>query len=94
MTVGAAKQTSKDKQNLAPSTFACGVFPEGINHKVRLNRVLDEKDGNIRVTRTRNEQIGDVRYMITGFLKNNCMEPSSGGRNNIGGFLRAGPGFH
>ena len=23
--------------------------------------------------------------MITSFLKNNCMEPSTGGRNNIGG---------
>ena len=33
----------------------------------------------------RNELIGDVRYMITGFLKNNRMEFSTGRRNDIGG---------
>ena len=34
----------------------------------------------------RNKLIGDVRDMITGFLKNNRMEPSTCRRNNIGGF--------
>ena len=33
----------------------------------------------------RNALIGDVRDMITGFLKNNRMEPSTGRRNDIGG---------
>ena len=33
----------------------------------------------------RNELIGDVRDMITGILKNNRMEPSTGRRNDIGG---------
>ena len=32
-----------------------------------------------------NELIRDVRDMITGFLKNNRMETSTGRRNNIGG---------
>ena len=32
----------------------------------------------------RNELIGNVRNMITGFLKNNCMEPSTGRCDNIG----------
>ena len=33
----------------------------------------------------RNELIGDVRDMITGFWKNNRMEPSGSGRNENGG---------
>ena len=33
----------------------------------------------------RNELIGDVGDVITGFLKNNRMEPSTGRRNDIGG---------
>ena len=46
---------------------------------------LVEQDGEVRVASVRNELIGDVRDMITGFLKNNRMEPSTGRRNNVGG---------
>ena len=54
-------------------------------HRVGLEGVLVEQDGEVRVASVRNELIGDVRDMITGFLKNNRMEPSTGRRNNIGG---------
>ena len=43
------------------------------------------QDSEVRVASVRNELIGDVRNMITGFLKNNRMEPSTGSRNDIGG---------
>ena len=66
-------------------TFASGVFPEGKHQRVRLKGVLVQQDSKVRVTSMRNELIGDVRNMITGFLKNNRMEPSTGRRNNIGG---------
>ena len=39
----------------------------------------------VRVASMRNELIGDVSNMITGFLKNNRMEPSTNHRNDIGG---------
>ena len=56
--------------------LACGVFLEGENHRVGLEGVLVEQDGEVRVASVRNELIGDVRDMITGFSKNNRMEPS------------------
>ena len=52
---------------------------------VRLEGVLVEQDSEVRVTSMRKKLIGDVRNMITGFLKNNRMEPSTGRRNIIGG---------
>ena len=72
---------------IPPRTFACGVFPEGGNHRVRLKGVLVEQDGEVRVASMRNELIGDVRNMITGFLKNNRMKPSTSRRDDIGGVL-------
>ena len=42
-----------------------------------------EQDGEVRVASVRDELIGDVRDVITGFLEKNRMEPSC-----------AGPGFH
>ena len=77
-----------------PRTFACGVFLEGENHRVGLEGVLVEQDGEVRVASVCNELIGDVRDVVNGFFKNNRMEPSTGRPGNIGGFLRAGPGFH
>ena len=44
-----------------------------------------EQDSEVRVASVRNELIGDVRNMITGFLKNNRMELSTGSRDYIGG---------
>ena len=46
-----------------------------------------EQDSEVRVASVRNELIGDVRNVITGFLKNNRMELSKGSRDNIGGVL-------
>ena len=52
------------------------------HHGVRLKGVLVEQDGEVRVASVRHELIGDV---ITGFLKNNRMEPSTGHRTENGG---------
>ena len=65
--------------------FACGVFLEGKHHGVRLKGVLVEQESEVRVVSVRNELIGDVRNMITGFLKNNRMELSKSSRDNVGG---------
>ena len=54
---------------------------------------LFELDSDVRATSVCNELFGDVRNMVTGFLKINRMEPSTSRRNNVGRFLRAGPGF-
>ena len=47
--------------------------------------VLVEQESRVRVTNMRNKLIGDVQDMITGFLKNNRMEPSTDRRDNVGG---------
>ena len=61
-------------RTITPRTFACGDFLEGKYHRVRLKVVLVEQDSEVRVAGVRNELIGDVRIMITGFLKNDRME--------------------
>ena len=53
---------------------------------------LLSKIAKVRVASVRNELIRDVRNMITGFLKNNRMELSTGRRDNIGG-VPAGPSW-
>ena len=70
-------------RTIHPRTFACGVFLESKHHRVRLKGVLVEQDSEVRVASVGNELIGDVRNMITGFLKNNRMELSTGSRENI-----------
>ena len=44
-----------------------------------------EQDSKVRVASVRCELIGDMRNMITGFLKNDRMKPSTGRCNDIGG---------
>ena len=63
---------------------ACGVFPEGNNRRVGLEGVLVEQDGEVCVASVRNELIGEVGDVITRFLKDNSLEPSTGRRNCIG----------
>ena len=53
---------------------------EGNNHRVGLEGVLVEQYGEVRVASVCNELIRDVRNMITGFLKKNSMELSTGRR--------------
>ena len=52
---------------------------------VRLKGVFIEQDSKVRVASAHKELFRDVRNMITGFLKNNRMELSTGRRDNIGG---------
>ena len=82
---GRLRRASNNEQDHTPSTFACVVGLECENCRVRLKGVLVDQDSKVRVTSMRNELIGDVRDMITGFLKNNRMEPSTGSRDNVGG---------
>ena len=72
-------------RTIPPGTFACGVYLVREHCRVRLEGVLVEQDGEVRVASTHKELIRDVRDMITGFLKNNRMELSTGRRNDIGG---------
>ena len=48
------------------------------NYRFRLKGVLVEQDSEVRVASVRLELIGDVRNMITGFLKNNRMKLTTG----------------
>ena len=52
---------------------------------VRLEGVLVEQDGEVRVASVRNELVGDVRNVITGFLQNDCVESSARGCNDLCG---------
>ena len=49
-----------------------------------LKGILVEQDSEVRVAGVRHELIGDVRNMITGFLKNNRMKLSTGSGDNVG----------
>ena len=51
---------------------------------VELKGVLVEQDSEVRVASVRNKLTGDVRNMITGFLKNNRMKLSTGSGDNVG----------
>ena len=46
--------------------------------------MIVDQDSEVRVASVRHELIGDVRNMITGFLKNNRMELSTGSGDNVG----------
>ena len=50
-----------------------------------LEGVLVEQDGKVRVASVRNELIGDVRYVVTGFLQDDCVESSASGGNDLCG---------
>ena len=50
----------------------------------RLKGVLVEQDSEIRIVGVRPELIGDVRKMITGFLKNNRKKLSTHSGHNVG----------
>ena len=52
--------------------------------RVRLKGVLIEQDSEVHVVSVHLELIGDVRYMITGFLKNNRMKLTTGSGDNVG----------
>ena len=42
-----------------------------------------EQDSKVRVASAHNELFRDVRNVITGFLKNNCMKLTTGSRDNV-----------
>ena len=69
----------------APCAFARGVFDEGENRRIGLDRVHVDQDGEVRVASVRNELVGDVRDMIAGLLKDNRMKPSASRCDDIGG---------
>ena len=79
-----SQEASNNEQDHTPSTFARRVSLECENYRVRLKGVLVERDSEVRVASVRHELIGDERNMITGFLKNNRMEFSTGSGDNVG----------
>ena len=52
---------------------------------VWLKGVLVEQDSKVHVVGVCSEVIRDVRDMVTGFVKDNCMELAAGGRDDVGG---------
>ena len=46
--------------------------------------MLVEQDSEVRVVSVHPKLIGDVRNMISGFLEDNCMKPTTGSGDNIG----------
>ena len=56
----------------------CGVNLVCEDYKVRLKGVFIEQDSKVRVASAHTELFRDVRNVITGFLKNNCMKLTTG----------------
>ena len=78
-----SQEASNDEQDHTPSTFARRVGLKCENYRVRLKGVLVEQDGEVRVAGAHKELLRDVRDVIIGFLKNNCMEPTTGSGDNV-----------
>ena len=64
----AAKKASNGEQHHAPCILAGRGLLEGENRRIGLKSVLVEQDGKVRVASVRNELVGDVRNVATGFL--------------------------
>ena len=71
-------------KTISQRTFACGLNLVCENFRVRLKGMIVDQDSEVRVASMRNELIGDVRNVVTGFLKNNRMELSTGSGDNVG----------
>ena len=50
---------------------------------VRLEGVLVEQDSGVPVASVRNELVSGVRYVVTGFLQDDCVESSASGGNDL-----------
>ena len=64
--------------------------PQGLSSKVSL---LSKMAKSV-LPCVRNELVRYMWHVITGFLQDDRMKPSTGRCYDLGGFLRAGPGFH
>ena len=64
--------------------FARRVGLERKDCGVRLKGVLVEQDSKVHVVGVSSEVIRDVRDMVAGFLKDNNMESTTGGRDDVG----------
>ena len=53
------------------------------DYRVRLKGVFIEQDSKVRVASAHKELLRDVRDVITGFLKNNCMKSTTGSGDNV-----------
>ena len=60
------------------------LVESALNERVRLKGVLVEQDSEVHVVSVHSELIRDVRDMVAGFLKDNCMKPTTGGRDDVG----------
>ena len=85
VTVGVPESEGRRSRPRTMSRTIPHLFPKGNNHRVRLESVLVEQDGKVRVASVRNELIGDAGDVITCFLKNNRMKLSTSRRDDIGG---------
>ena len=70
-------------KTIPPRTFASGVNLLCEHYRVRLKGVLVEQDSKVRVAGAHKELLRDVRNVITGFLKNNCMKLATGSGDNV-----------
>ena len=92
---GRAPQKSSDHKDYhAPRLHACRGFVKGKDCRVRPERVPFEQEGEVRITCVRDELVRDMWHVITGFLWDDRMKPSSSRCDDIGGVPARGPGFH
>ena len=89
--MSACEQTDARFEQYNTTFHATRAFVRCENYRVRLKGVFIEKDSKVRIAGAHKELLRDVRDVITGFLKNNCMILTTG--SGVG-FLRAWPGFH
>ena len=53
------------------------------DYRVRLKGVFIEQGSEVRIAGAHEELLRDVRKVITGFLKNNCMKLTTGSGDNV-----------
>ena len=82
---GRRRRHRNDEYHHAPRLFAGQGFIRGEDRRVGPEGVFVEQDGEVRVAGVRNGLVCDVRNVVTGFLKDDCMKSSAFGSYDLCG---------
>ena len=83
VTVGVPERDGRRSRARTMSSTMPHVFLL-VESALNVKGVLVEQDSEVHVVGVNSEVIRDVRDMVAGFLKDDCMEPTTGGRDDVG----------
>ena len=80
----ASQKSSNHQDDHAPCVLACRSFVKSKDCSVWVECVPVEQDGEVRVTCVRDELVRDLGHVISGFLQDDRMKPSTRRCKNLG----------